>query len=118
MQQYKEAFVGRKNQIDEFFTAFEKRQNPAFVIIGESGIGKSSYLDEIVRRIRELSSDKHVFVGINRVLDGTTNPASPFVRVIDDLMSNLEVTFQVKIDKEGKRFLSVCEKVFSEKGKS
>jgi tetratricopeptide (TPR) repeat protein len=88
------------------------------VVIGETGIGKSSYLDEIVRRIREKSGNRRVFVGLNKVLDGTTNPASPFVRTIDDLMDNLSVPFREKLEEGSKRFLAVCKKVFSEKGRT
>jgi len=118
VSEYKEVFVGREKEIDEFFKTLEKKTNPAIVIVGEAGIGKSTFLDEVIRRIREQSNDKKVFVGLNRVLDGTTNPASPFVRVIDDLMSNLTVSLQDKTEGVLKCFKATCTRVFKEKGKT
>ena len=36
--------------------------------------------------------------GLKEVADGTTNVASPFVGVIDDLMNNLEVPLREKVE--------------------
>ena len=110
--------MGRKNEIDDFFATLNEGQKPDSVIIGEAGIGKSSYINEIVTRIRTHSSETHTFVGLNSVLDGTTNPASPFIRAIDDLMSNLAVPLENKVEVQCKRLKNVCKKIFLEKGKT
>ena len=113
----KEVFVGREKQIEQFFRFLKDRESSAFVVVGEPGIGKSSFLKEVVTRIRGESEGSGVFVGFHQVLDGTTNVASPFVRVLDDLMGNLSVSLREKAEEGAKRALSVCRKVFSEKGK-
>jgi len=38
----KEVFVGRKEEIGQFFEFLKRKDCPAFVVIGEPGIGKSS----------------------------------------------------------------------------
>ena len=117
MTEYKEVFVGREKELSEFFEAYDKKENPATIIIGESGIGKSSYLDQIVKRIREQSTEKLVFAGLTHVRNGTTNPASPFIGAIDDLMTNLEVPIKDRIEEGTNRFKKLCKKLFVEKGK-
>lgn len=112
-----EIFVGREKEIEQFFEFLRRKENPAFIVIGEPGIGKSSFLKEVVKRIRERSKDSGVFVGFHEVLDGTTNEASPFVRVLDDLMMNLSIPLREKAEEETKRALSVVKRIFSEEGK-
>lgn len=112
-----EVFVGREKEIKQLFKFLKDEKSSAFIVIGEPGIGKSSYLEEVVRRIRKDSKNSGVFVGFHWVLDGTTNVASPFVRVLDDLMANLSVSLAEKAKEEAKRALSVAKKIFSEKGR-
>ena len=112
-----EIFVGRKKEIDSFYDFLKNKGHPAMVIVAETGIGKSTFLGEIVKRLRRDSTSTGVFVGFEEVLDGTTNVASPFVGVIDDLMKNMEVPLREKVEETRDRAVSAFKKILSEKGK-
>ncbi|MFX0203027.1 MAG: hypothetical protein ACFFCW_43545 [Candidatus Hodarchaeota archaeon] len=89
--EYAKVFVDRHEEIQQFFHFLENKSIPALVIIAETGMGKSSFLNEVVKRIKKESTSTNRFVGFEEVLAGTTNIASPFIGVIDDLMNNLQV---------------------------
>lgn len=111
-----EVFVGREKEIAEFYRFLDKDDCPVFVVIGEPGIGKSTFLKEITKRIQEGSKGK-IFVGFHSVIYRTDNVASPFVRTLDDLMESLSASLRERIKEGAKRALRVGEKIFSEKGR-
>ena len=115
--EYIDVFVGRENEIQDFFNFLKNKNTPALVIIAETGMGKSSFLTEVVNRVKKESTSTNRFIGFKEVRDGTMNLASPFIGVIDDLMNNLQVPLLEKIEEGKKRALSTFKKILSEKGK-
>lgn len=112
-----EVFVGRDKELQQFFNFLENKNTLALIIIAETGMGKSSFLKEAEKRIKKESTSTNRFVGFKEVLDGTTNAASPFIGVIDDLVNNLQLPLQEKISQGKKRALSTFKKLLSRKGK-
>jgi len=110
----KEVFVGRKEEIEQFFEFLKKKDCPAFVVIGEPGIGKTSFLKEICGRLRGQSKGK-VFVGYHWV---PFNPsmADPFVGVLEDLMNDVAASPREQVRDILKRIETVCKKTIVEKG--
>lgn len=109
-----EVFVGREEEISRFYDFLEK-EGSAFVVVGEPGIGKSSLLKEIKRRLRS-DVKRRVVVGFHEV-PHSANIANPFVGVLDDLMANLRLGPKEKAESALKRAKKVCKKILVEEGR-
>jgi Cdc6-like AAA superfamily ATPase len=107
----KEAFVGRKREIGQFFE-FLKKDIPAFIVIGEPGIGKSSFMREVAKRLR---SDKKFVVGFHEV-PFSAGATDPFVGVLEDSVNDLAVRGEEQIRNVLKRVAETGRKIAIEKG--
>lgn len=83
-----ETFVGRSEEIGRLFDFIAKTSSPAFVLTGEPGIGKTSFLKEVYRRLK---NDPKFIVGFHEVLF-SADVANPFVGAIQSLFEQLLTT--------------------------
>lgn len=89
-----EIFVGRSKEIACFFDFLNRRNCPAFVLIGEPGIGKTSFLHEVSRKLER--QDKYI-VGFHEVLF-SADVANPFVGAIQSLLEQLAFRDETQVD--------------------
>jgi AAA+ ATPase superfamily predicted ATPase len=75
-------FVGRQQEIHDFLELLNSDNSVSFVLIGEPGIGKSSFLNALVEQLR--NSEKF-FVGYYPVLF-SADIGNPFVGVLESAM--------------------------------
>lgn len=107
-----EVFVGRKKEIDGFFEFLKKKDCPAFVVIGEPGIGKSSFLKEMADRLK---GDERFVVGFYEV-PFSGGIANPFVGALEELMDDLAVRGKEQVKSILKRVAEAGKKVALQKG--
>jgi tetratricopeptide (TPR) repeat protein len=109
-----EVFVGRENEITQFNEFLKNKRNSAFIVIGEPGIGKSTFLKEIVRRL-ETESKGQTVVGFYDV-PFYGNVATPFIGALEKLMDKLSLSLKTQVKDGAKRAKKVFFKILAEKG--
>jgi len=107
-----EVFVGREEEIEQFFEFLKKKDCPAFVVVGEPGIGKSSFLKEVADRLR---SDDKFIVGFYEV-PFSGGVANPFVGVLEELVDDLTARSKEQVRSVLKRIAEAGWKVAIKKG--
>ncbi|MCW4017904.1 MAG: tetratricopeptide repeat protein [Candidatus Bathyarchaeota archaeon] len=100
-------FVGRKDEINQFFQFLEKNENSAFVVVGEPGIGKTCFLKKMVNDLK--SNDKYI-VGYHEVLFSADAP-NPFVGVLQNLIDDLSFRDETKTKTILKRVTGACRSI-------
>ena len=108
-----EIFVGRKKELQQFYDFLKNRQCSALMVVGERGIGKTTFLKEIRDRLEE-DKDRYV-VGFCEV-PFYSKETTPFVNVLEDLMTKLNLSLKTQVKDGVKRAKKVFLKIVKEKG--
>ena len=111
----KEVFVGRGKEIEQFSEFLKRKDCPAFVMIGEPGIGKSSFLKEIAKRLKSKYKGK-VVVGFCEVPFYSGSVTTPFIEALENLMNELSSSLKLQVKDGVKRAGKVFLKVLKERG--
>lgn len=106
-----EVFVGREREIGQFFEFLKRKNWSAFVVIGEPGMGKSSFMKEVARR---LMGDERFVVGFYEV-PFSADIANPFVGVLEALVDDLAARTKEQVRSGLKRFAEAGKKVATKK---
>lgn len=112
MSEEEEIFIGREKEIEEFFAYINMKDCPAVIVIGEPGIGKSSFMREVTKT---LERDENIVVGLYEV-PFSANVANPFVGVLEKLMDDLATRDEKKARSLLKRVAKMARRVAIEKG--
>jgi len=108
-----EVFVGREREIGQFFEFLKRKNWSAFVVIGEPGMGKSSFMKEVARR---LMGDERFVVGFYEV-PFSADIANPFVGVLEALVDDLAARTKEQVRSGLKRFAEAGKKVATKNSK-
>jgi len=103
---YLAAFIGREKEINEIIDDFNSDKGTRLLLVGESGIGKSTLLDEVYRRLtqEEENERKQPFVGYyskkESLIAESESLIYPFSIVLEKLANNAKESQQLseKID--------------------
>jgi predicted ATPase len=92
-------FVGRDKEIGDLLGRLNNKANSITLLTGESGIGKSKFLDEIYRRLRYESQDRLFFVGYydknNALISESETPIYPFSIILESLVKTAKESQQL-----------------------
>lgn len=84
---------GRAKEINQLIQELKNKDKSVHVITGESGIGKSSFLDEVYNQIKD---SPLFFIGYydrTKILRGDSiSSINPFVKVLEQLLNFMETT--------------------------
>jgi len=108
----KDVFVGREKEIESFLEFLKNKDCPAFVVIGEPGIGKSSFMRKVAER---LGRDEKFVVGSYEV-PFSGGVANPFVGVLEKLVDDLAARSKEQVQSTLKRIAEAGRNAAIKKG--